>query len=106
MVWNKEAAAVKLALSTWRHWLEGSKVPFEVWTGHKNLEMLQFPRLLGAKQLRLAEFFSKFQFILKHLPRKLNFLEDALSHLPQHKSQKEDVVDTMFARAQLGGYAQ
>ncbi|TWW78310.1 hypothetical protein D4764_11G0004310 [Takifugu flavidus] len=28
----------KLALEEQRHWLEGSKVPFVVWTDHKNLE--------------------------------------------------------------------
>ncbi|KAF7640569.1 hypothetical protein LDENG_00034530, partial [Lucifuga dentata] len=35
---NRELLAVKLALEEWRHWLEGSKVPFLVWTDHKNLE--------------------------------------------------------------------
>ncbi|KAF7640827.1 hypothetical protein LDENG_00011580, partial [Lucifuga dentata] len=31
---NRELLAVKLALEEWRHWLEGSKVPFLVWTDH------------------------------------------------------------------------
>ncbi|KAI3362602.1 hypothetical protein L3Q82_001688 [Scortum barcoo] len=34
---NRELLAVKLALEEWRHWLEGSKQPFLVWTDHKNL---------------------------------------------------------------------
>ncbi len=29
---NRELLAVKLALEEWRHWLEGSGVPFIVWT--------------------------------------------------------------------------
>lgn len=79
--------AIKLALLTWRHLLEGARVPFEVGTDHKNLEALKCPRKLGAKQLRWAEFFSKFRFTLHHLPGKSNFLADALSRLPQHDSQ-------------------
>ncbi len=35
---NRELLAVKLALEEWRHWLEGSGVPFVVWTDHKNLD--------------------------------------------------------------------
>lgn len=57
LVWEKEAAA---AFSAWRHLLEGARVPFEVWTDHKNLEALKNPRKLGAKQLRWAEFFFSF----------------------------------------------
>lgn len=37
-IWEKEAFAIRWALSTWRHLLEGAKEPFEVWTDHKNLE--------------------------------------------------------------------
>ncbi|KAF7650960.1 hypothetical protein LDENG_00118060 [Lucifuga dentata] len=35
---NQELLAVKLALEEWRHWLERAKLPFLVWTNHKNLE--------------------------------------------------------------------
>ena len=31
---NMEHLAVKLALEEWRHWLEGTRVPFLVWTDH------------------------------------------------------------------------
>ena len=37
---NLELAAVKLALEEWRHWQEGAKVPFIVWTDHRNLEYI------------------------------------------------------------------
>lgn len=38
---NRELLAVKLALEEWRHWLEGTKIPFLVWTDHKNLEYIR-----------------------------------------------------------------
>ncbi|XP_077166890.1 uncharacterized protein LOC143823989 [Paroedura picta] len=101
-IWEKEAAAVKLALSTWRHWLEGSAIPFVVWTDHKNLQALKQPRSLSAKQMRWAEFFARFNFSLKHLPGKMNFLADALSRLPQYNSKRDPLVDTVFTPAQLG----
>lgn len=87
----------KLALSTWHHLQDGAQTPFEIWTDHKNLEMLCTPWQLGAKQLLWAEFISKFQFTLHHLPGKKNFLADALSRLPQHESKCEEVIDAMFS---------
>lgn len=38
---NQELLAVKVALAEWRHWLEGAKHPFIVWTKHKNLEYVR-----------------------------------------------------------------
>lgn len=40
---NRKLLAVKLALEEWRHWLEGPKQPFIVWTDHKNLAYNQTP---------------------------------------------------------------
>lgn len=34
---NRGLLSVKLALEEQRHWLEGAKIPFLVWTGHLNL---------------------------------------------------------------------
>lgn len=47
VIWEKEVFTVLWLLLTLRHFLEGSKVPFEVWTNHKNLEMLKMPRRLS-----------------------------------------------------------
>jgi len=35
---NKEILVVIRCLETWRHFLEGTIVKFEIWTDHKNLE--------------------------------------------------------------------
>ncbi len=45
---NSELLAVKLALEEWLHWLEGSGVPFVVWTDHKNLEYIQSAKRLNS----------------------------------------------------------
>lgn len=42
-IWEKEAYAIQWGLLTWRQFLEGSKILFEVWTDHKNLDVLKTP---------------------------------------------------------------
>lgn len=36
-VGDRELLAMKLALEEWRHWLEGARHPFQVFTDHWNL---------------------------------------------------------------------
>ncbi len=60
---NRELLAVKLALEEWRHWLEGSGVPFIVWTDHKNLEYIKSAKRLNSRQARWALFFGRFDFL-------------------------------------------
>jgi hypothetical protein len=57
---NRELLAVKLALEEWRHWLEGSGVPFVIWTDHKNLEYIKSAKRLNSRQARWALFFRSF----------------------------------------------
>ncbi|KAM3623773.1 uncharacterized protein V6R79_015393, partial [Siganus canaliculatus] len=59
---NRELLAVKLALEEWRHWLEGAKTPFVVWTDHKNLEYISTAKRLNSRQARWALFFTRFNF--------------------------------------------
>ncbi|KAK9412177.1 hypothetical protein NXF25_003352 [Crotalus adamanteus] len=95
-VWEKEAFAVKWALSTWRHLLEGAQHPFEVWTNHQNLAVLQTPRRLAPKHVRWAQYFQRFRFHLKVIPGGKNFLADALSRLLQYDSKREQVVQAII----------
>ena len=76
---NKELLAVKLAMEEWRQCLEGSQVPFQVWTDHKNLEYLQTAKRLNSRQARWALFFSRFDFHLAYRPCSNKVKPDALS---------------------------
>lgn len=51
-IWKKETYIVRWVLLTWRQFLEGSKIPFEVWTGDKNLGGLKAPQKLSPKQVQ------------------------------------------------------
>lgn len=75
---NRELLAVKLALEEWRHWLEGAKQPFIVWTDHKNLAYIQTAKRLSSWQARWALFFERFDFTLTYRPGSRNIKPDAL----------------------------
>jgi hypothetical protein len=79
-VGNCELLAVKMALEEWRHWLEGVKHPFIVWTGHKNLGYLRTAKRLNSRQVRWALLFTRFNFSLTYRPGSKNVKPDALSH--------------------------
>uniref|UniRef100_A0A673BEJ7 Gypsy retrotransposon integrase-like protein 1 n=1 Tax=Sphaeramia orbicularis TaxID=375764 RepID=A0A673BEJ7_9TELE len=76
---NRELLAIKVALEEWRHWLEGTEIPFLVWTDHKNLEYLRSAKRLNSRQARWALFFTRFNFSLSYRPGSKNGKPDALS---------------------------
>ncbi|XP_038822213.1 uncharacterized protein LOC120022396 [Salvelinus namaycush] len=84
---NRELLAVKLALEEWRHWLEGSGVPFIVWTDHKNLEYIRTAKRLNSRQARWALFFGRFDFSLSYRPGSKNVKPDSLSRIFDHSER-------------------
>ncbi len=84
---NRELLAVKLALEEWRHWLEGSGVPFIVWTDNKNLEYIKSAKRLNSRQARWALFFGRFYFSISYRPGSKNIKPDALSRIFDHSDR-------------------
>uniref|UniRef100_A0A8K9V225 Gypsy retrotransposon integrase-like protein 1 n=1 Tax=Oncorhynchus mykiss TaxID=8022 RepID=A0A8K9V225_ONCMY len=80
-VGDRELLAVVRALKVWRHWLEGAKHPFLIWTDHQNLEYIRAARRLNPRQARWAMFFTRFRFTLSYRPGSQNVKADALSRL-------------------------
>jgi len=56
---------VMRGLENWRHLLEGAKFKFKIWTDYKNLEYFMKAQKLNRRQ---AQWLSKFNFTLKHVP--------------------------------------
>ncbi len=81
---NRELLAVKLALVEWCHWLEGSGVPFVVWTDHKNLEYIKSAKRLNFRHAQWALFFSHLDFSISYRPGSKNIKPDALSRIFDH----------------------
>ena len=67
---DKEMLAVIRCLEAWRHYLEGAKLEFEIWTDHKNLQYFMASQKLNQRQVRWALYLSWFSFTLKYIPGK------------------------------------
>jgi len=69
-------------LEAWRHYLEGAKVEFEIWTDHKNLQYFMSSQKLNCRQARWALYLFRFNFSLKHMVGKSMGKADRLSRRP------------------------
>jgi len=79
---DKEMLAVVRCLEAWRHFLEGAVEKFEIWTDHKNLKYFMKVQKLNRRQARWALYLSRFNFMLKHVPRSKMGKADSLSRRP------------------------
>ena len=79
---DKEMLVVIRCLEAWRHFLEGAKGKFEIWSDHKNLEYFMSNQKLNRRQARWALYLSRFNFILKHVPGQRMGKADGLSRRP------------------------
>ena len=84
-IYNKEILAIVRCLEAWRHFLEGTVVKFEIWTDHKNLEYFMKAQKLNRQQARWVLYLSRFDFVLKHIPRTKMEKIDSLSRRPDWK---------------------
>ena len=76
---DKEMLAIIWCLEAWRHFLEGAKDQFEIWTDHKNLEYFIKAPKLNRRQARWLLYLSRFDFALKHVAGKSIGRADSLS---------------------------
>jgi len=79
---DKKMLAVIRCLEAWRHYLEGVKLEFEIWTDHKNLQYFMTNQKLNRRQARWALYLSRFNFTLKHILGKSIGKADGLSRRP------------------------
>jgi len=87
---NKEMLAVIRCLEAWKHYLEGMKVQFEIWTDHKNLQYFMTSQKLNHRQARWVLYLSRFNFVLKHIPGKSIGKVDGLSRRPNWQEGVEN----------------
>ena len=100
---DKEMLAVIRCLEAWRHFLEGTKGRFEIWSDHKNLEYFMSNQKLNRRQARWALYLSRFDFILKHVPGGKMGKADGLSRRPDWEVgvEKDNEEQTLVKREWL-----
>jgi hypothetical protein len=81
---DKEMLAIIRALEDWRHFLEGARHKFEIWTDHKNLEYFRTAKKLNCRQACWSLYLSRFDFDMHHCRGCSMGKSDALSHRADH----------------------
>jgi len=78
-VHDKELLAIFKAFKIWRHYLEGSALPIDVVTDHKNLEYFSTTKVLTRRQARWLEYLSQFNLVIRFRPGCLGTKLDTLT---------------------------
>src|SRR5271156_2056947 len=76
---DKELLAIFAAFKVWRHYLEGSAIPVDVVTDHKNLEYFSTTKVLTRRQARWSEYLSGFNLVIRFRPGRLGTKPDSLT---------------------------
>ena len=106
---DKEMLAIIRALQEWRHFLEGARHKFEIWTDHKNLEYFMSSQNLNRRQARWSLTLACFDFVMQHKAGATMGKADALSRRSDHGSSERDnqnitlLTPGMFAVRALEG---
>ena len=96
---DKKMLAVIRCLEVWRHFLEGSRSKFKVWTDHKNLEYFMSNQKLNRRQAQWALYLSRFDFILKYIAGSKMGKADGLSRRPDWEVRiKKDNEEQMLVK--------
>jgi len=88
-IYDKEMLGVIRCLEAWQYFLESTKMKFEIWTDHKNLEYFISSQNLNCRQARWALYLSRFDFVLKHIPRSKMGKADGLNRRSNWKKEVE-----------------
>jgi hypothetical protein len=81
-VHEQELLAIIQALTSWRHYLHGSK--FVVRTDHKSLQFFQTQPMLSGRQARWKDVLANFDFDIEYVEGKANVVADGLSRRSDH----------------------
>jgi hypothetical protein len=81
-VHEQELLAIIQALTSWRHYLHGSK--FVVRTDHKSLQFFQTQPMLSGRQARWKDVIANFDFDIEYVEGKANVVADGLSRRSDH----------------------
>jgi hypothetical protein len=95
-IYDKEMLAIIRSLTEWRHFLEGARHKFEIWTDHKNLEYFMTAKKLNRRQARWSLYLSRFDFSLHHRPGRSMGKADALSRRADHGDGSKDNNDVVL----------
>lgn len=89
-IYDKELKAIVRAFEEWRAELEGTGIPVQVISDHKNLQHFMITKRLSRRQARWSEFLSRFNFKLIYRPGTQGGNPDALTRRSSDRPQNND----------------
>jgi len=89
-IYEGELLAIMKALTHWQHYLGWMKNPFTILTDHANLQYWKSPRKLNYRTARWHANLQEYDFVIKHIPRKINTPADKLSCPPNTNQGEND----------------
>src|SRR6266478_5582122 len=89
------------ALTHWRHYLGWTKTPFTILTDHANLQYWKAPQKLNRRTARWHADLQEYNFIIKHIPGKINTPADELSRPPNSDQGDDDNKDQTLLEPKL-----
>jgi len=98
---DKEMLAIICMLEEWRHFLEGTTHPVEIWTDHKNLEYFMMAKKLNHRQACWSLYLARFDFLLHYCPGHTMGKLDALSRRANHRNGASDNENIVLLRPEL-----
>src|SRR6266478_4521410 len=89
------------ALTHWRHYLGWTKTPFTILTDHANLQYWKALKKLNRRTARWHADLQEYDFIIKHIPGKINTPADELSRPPNANQGQDDNEDQTLLKPEL-----
>jgi len=99
-IYDKELLVIVEALAKWGQYLLDAIEPFKVWTDYENLKYFREPHKLNGRQAQWYLKVQDYDFMLKHIPGKMNTKADILSRKEQVNT-KEDNKDVQLLKNKL-----
>ncbi|POW17893.1 hypothetical protein PSTT_00227 [Puccinia striiformis] len=101
-IFDLEMLAIVSAFEEWRAWLMGTEEPVKVYSDHANLRYFRSAKYLTPKQARWASFLDGFNFVIYHIPGKVN-PADGPSRRPDFLSDRPEIKQSGILTKHLHG---
>ena len=78
-IYDKELLAIVDSFKIWRHYLEGTPHPIQIFCDHKNLEYFNSTKILTRRQVRWSLVLNSYKYVFNFRPGKNNTKVDAFT---------------------------
>ncbi len=100
-IYEQELLAIMKSLTHWRHYLGWTKYPFTILTDHANLLYYKTPKKLNRRTARWHADLQEYDFVIKHVPGKINTPADELSRPPNADQGQDDNENQTLLKPEL-----